>query len=99
MRVRLNNYTAYSLGCAAVWGVILLIAQSVANAETRRAMQLGCGAWWSGWTSATIARVIYPPPKKVGPSAEKALKVTSLPMIAFGVGSAIRFLWAGRKHG
>ena len=98
MRARLNNYTAYSVGCAAVWTVILLVAQRVADAETRKTMQLGCAAWWSGWTSATIARVGYPPPKKLGPRGEKALQVTSVPLVALGLGSAIRFIWAGRKH-
>ncbi|MGH2867131.1 MAG: hypothetical protein ACRDNK_06120 [Solirubrobacteraceae bacterium] len=89
---------AYSVGCAAVWAAILLVAQRLADSEARKAMQLFCGAWWCGWTSATIARVGYPPPKKLGPRGEKALQVTSVPMIALGVGSAIRFLWAARKH-
>lgn len=99
MSARADNYTAYSVGCAGVWAVILVVAQRVADAETRRTMQLGCAAWWSGWTSATVARVAYPPPKKLGPTAQKALQVTSVPMIALGVGSAIRFLRAGRKPG
>ncbi len=98
MRERLNTYPAYSVGCAAVWAALLLVAQRLADSEARKAMQLFCGAWWSGWTSATIARVAYPPAKKLGPRGEKALRVTSVPMIALGVGSAIRFLWAARKH-
>ncbi len=98
MRARLHNYTAYSIGCGAVWAAILLVAQRVADAEARKSMQLWCAAWWSGWLSATIARVGYPPPKKLGSQAEKALQVTSVPMIALGVGSAIRFLWAARKR-
>jgi hypothetical protein len=98
MRPRLNTYTAYSVGCAATWAAILLAAQRLADTETRKAMQLGCAAWWSGWMSATIARVGYPPPKKLGPRGEKALQVTSVPLIALGIGSAIRLLWAGRKH-
>lgn len=98
MRARLDTYTGYSVGCAAVWAAILLVAQRVANAETRKTMQLGCAAWWSGWTSATIARVGYPPPKRLGPRGEKALQVTSVPLVALGIGNAIRFIWAGRKH-
>jgi drug/metabolite transporter (DMT)-like permease len=98
MNARANNYTAYSVGCAAVWAVILLVGRRVADAETRKTMQLSCAAWWSGWTSATIARVAYPPPRELGPKGQTALQVTSVPMIALGVGSAIRFLWAGRKR-
>ncbi|MGH2871708.1 MAG: hypothetical protein ACRDL5_04505 [Solirubrobacteraceae bacterium] len=98
MKARLNNYTAYSVGCAAVWAGILLVARRVTDADTRKAMQLGCAAWWSRWTSATIARVGYPPPKKLGLRGEKALKVTSAPLVALGLGNAGRFIWAGRKH-
>lgn len=98
MRARLDNYTAYSVGCAIVWTVILLVARRVADTETREKLQLGCGAWWSGWTSATIARAGYPPPKKLGPRGEKALQIGSVPLVALGVGGAIRFIWSGRKR-
>jgi hypothetical protein len=94
---RLNNYTAYSVGCAAVGAVILLVFQRVGHAETRKTMQLGCAAWLSGWASATTARAGSPPPEKLGPGA-KALQVTSIPLVAFGPGNAIHFIWAGRKH-
>jgi hypothetical protein len=60
-------------------------------------MQMGCAAWWSGWTSATIARVGYPPPK-LGPRGGKALQVTSVPLVARGLRNAIHFTWAGPKH-
>ena len=98
MRSRLDNYAAYSVGCAAVWATILLAAQRVADAETRRTLQLGCAAWWSGWASATIARAGYPPPKRLGPRGERALQVTSVPLVALGIGNAMRFIWAGRRH-
>jgi hypothetical protein len=98
MRVRLNTYTAYSAGCAAVWAVILFVTQRRTDSETRKTMQLFCVAWWSGWTSATIARVCYPPPKKLGPRADKTLQIASVVLIAIGVGSVIRFLWAARNR-
>lgn len=98
MRERLNTYTGYSVGCAAVWTVILLVTRRVANAETRQTMETGCVAWWSGWTSATIARVGYPPPKELGPRGEKALQVSSVPLVALGLGNAIRLIWSGRKR-
>ena len=98
IRARLNTYTAYSVGCAAVWAVILFITQRRTDSEARKTMQLSCVAWWSGWTSATIARVGYPPPKKLGPRADKTLKITSVVLIAVGVGSVIRFLWAANNR-
>jgi hypothetical protein len=89
-----NTYTGYSTGCAAVWAVILFVAQRRADVEARKPIQLFCAAWWSGWTSATIARVGYPPPQKLGPKADTTLKITSVVLIAAGLGSVIRFLWA-----
>lgn len=60
MRRRLNTYTAYSVGCGAVWAVILASTRNKDNANNIRFGFLG---WASGWTSATIARYVYPPPR------------------------------------
>ena len=98
MRARFNSYTAYSVGCAAVWAAILVAARRTANAETRNTLQLACAGWWGGWMSATIARVAYPPPRKLGTKGEKALRVTSIPLVALGLGNAIRFIWAGHRR-
>ena len=63
MSARRNTYTAYSIGCAGVWSVILLLARRRLDSETRNRLWLVCGEWWMGWTSATIARgTFYPPP-------------------------------------
>jgi hypothetical protein len=61
-------------------------------------MQLGCAAWWSGWTSATIALCRLPAAEEARAQGEKALQVASVPLVALGIGNAIRFIWAGRKH-
>ena len=79
MKERLNDtYTGYSVGCAVVWAVILLIAQRRLDSQYRNMLRLVCGGWWSGWTSATIARTGYPPPKRLRPEAEKRLGVLSI---------------------
>src|SRR5258708_25796364 len=76
---RLNDtYTGYSVGCAVVWAVILLIAQRRLDSQYRNMLRLVCGGWWSGWTSATIARTRDPPPKRLRPEAEERLGVPSL---------------------
>jgi hypothetical protein len=98
MRARRNTYTSYSVGCAIVWAVILIVTQHGTESEARKTMKLFCAAWWSGWASATIARVAYPPPKKLGPRAGKMLQMASVVLIALGVGSVIRVLWAARKR-
>lgn len=102
MRTRLNTYTAYSIGCAGVWGVILLVGRRRLDAQTRNTLQLVCGGWWIGWTSATIARIGYPPPKPLRPGAEKRLRIVSSVLVALGLTNTIRLLATGkqgpRKH-
>jgi hypothetical protein len=63
MNTRLRTYTSYSIGCAAVWAVILIVTQTRSDPQTRNTFRLVCLGWWLGWLSASIARVIYPPPK------------------------------------
>jgi hypothetical protein len=68
-RETLETYTAYSIGCAIVWGAILLVFAAAGRKDKLRAILPLCGAWWVGWTSATIARYSYPPPKSRPPWA------------------------------
>jgi hypothetical protein len=64
MTNRQNSYVTYSLGCAVVWGVILSGAAVFAPKATFEKILTVCSGWWMGWTSATIARWVYPPPKR-----------------------------------
>jgi len=97
MRTRLNTYTTYSIGCAGVWGAILLVAQRRLDAQSRNTVRLVCGGWWIGWTSATIARIGFPPPKPLTPAAEKRLRRVSIVLVALGLTNTIRFLSTGRR--
>ncbi len=63
MKRSLNTYTAYSIGCAFVWLVILAFVVSVASDNTVHTFFLVFLGWVIGWLSATIARAAYPPPK------------------------------------
>lgn len=63
----------------------------------RKALWLTCGGWWSGWTSATIARAGYPPPKPLGPGAQKRLNVMSLVLVAAGLSNVVRLLARGKR--
>jgi hypothetical protein len=68
MRRRLSTYASYSIACAVVWAVILAGVSLAADSATRYKITLVFGGWWIGWLSATIARAVYPPPKRhVGP--------------------------------
>lgn len=97
MTTRLNTYTSYSIGCAGVWGVILLLARRRLDSQTRNTLRLVCSGWWIGWTSATIARIGYPPPKQLAPAAEKRLRNVSVVLVAVGLTSVIRMLTTGKQ--
>lgn len=97
MTTRLNTYPAYSIGCAVVWSVILLLARRRLDSQTRNTLRLVCSGWWMGWTSATIARIGFPPPKQLTPAAEKRLRIVSIVLIALGLTSTIRMLATGKR--
>lgn len=64
MRQRFRTYTAYSVGTVIVWAVVLLVAWLIDPSSTLHAFWLVSLGFFLGWLSATIARVVYPPPKK-----------------------------------
>lgn len=63
MRDRPKTYTAYSIGCTIAWAVLLGLLAAFDEKERLRRILPVFGGWWMGWTSATIARYVYPPPK------------------------------------
>ena len=63
MKVSLKTYTAYSIGCAVVWAVILTGVAFEAGKGTLHTFVVVFLGWVIGWLSATIARAVYPPPK------------------------------------
>jgi hypothetical protein len=68
MNTRPGSYTGYSVGCAVVWAVILGVVAGRDKEKFRTILPV-FGGWWMGWTSATIARYGYPPPKSRPPWA------------------------------
>lgn len=61
MTYQRNSYTAYGIGCAVVWAVLLGVSSVSAPAAKRRDIRVVAAGWWLGWLSATIARAVYPP--------------------------------------
>lgn len=92
MRTQTNSYTAYSIGCAGVWGAILLLARRRLDSQAWNTLRLVCSGWWMGWTSATIARVAYPPPKPLTPTGQRRLRIVATVLVALGLANAIRML-------
>jgi O-antigen/teichoic acid export membrane protein len=63
MPARFRNYWAYSIGLAVAWGIVLAIVS--ATKRDKLNVFLLVFAWASiGWASGTIARYVYPPPRR-----------------------------------
>jgi hypothetical protein len=72
MRARKGSYTGYSIGVAIAWAVRLVLAWAFAPPDKRKRTVLVFLGFVIGWTSATIARQVYPPPMKYRQEAGKA---------------------------
>jgi hypothetical protein len=59
-----RNYWTYSVGCFLVWGVILVVRAAIGSSSTTRDVLLVFAGWCIAWISTTIARYVYPPPKR-----------------------------------
>jgi hypothetical protein len=62
--LRFRNYWTYSAGLAITWGIVLILAQTIGSRERVQTYLLVFGGYCIGWVSTTIARYIYPPPKR-----------------------------------
>jgi hypothetical protein len=67
------------------------------DAQNRNTVRLVCGGWWIGWTSATIARIGFPPPKPLTPAAEKRIRIVSIVLVALGLANTIHLLATGKQ--
>lgn len=72
MTARTGSYTTYSVGVGIVWAVLLVLASVLAPAGKLHTIFVVFGGFVIGWLSATIARYVYPPPKKYRPDPGQA---------------------------
>jgi hypothetical protein len=72
MHPRMRSYTTYSIAVGIVWAVLLLLASLLDSASTRHNIFVVFFGFAIGWLSATIARYVYPPPKKYRQDAGQA---------------------------
>ncbi len=63
---RFRNYWAYSIGLAVVWAVVLTLLLAIRGAAGAQVFLLIFMGFCIGWVSTTIARYVYPPPKRWG---------------------------------
>lgn len=96
--MRVQTYTGYSVSCAGVWALILVAGKRWSDPQDWDRLRATCGGWWMGWTSATIARVVYPPAKQLDPAAEKRIASASLALVALGLGSVARVLRSSKQR-
>ncbi len=62
VKLRPGSYTAYSLGCAVAWAVLLAVVLARKGKHDMRNVLLLFYGWVIAWVSNTIARAVYPPP-------------------------------------
>jgi hypothetical protein len=58
------NFLGYSVGCALAWAVIWVLVGILANRHTVQVLAYVFLGWVIGWISASIARLVYPPPSR-----------------------------------
>jgi hypothetical protein len=61
---RYRNYWVYSIGLAIVWAIAILLALLVGGRDKAQTFLLVFLGFFIGWVSTTIARYVYPPPKR-----------------------------------
>ena len=69
MKPRMRTYTAYSIAVGIVWAVLLVLSFAFASASKWHNILIVFAGFVIGWLSATIARYVYPPPKKYRPGS------------------------------
>jgi hypothetical protein len=73
MNARFRTYTAYSIAVGVVWAVLLLLGSIFASADKLHNILMVFAGFVIGWLSATIARYVYPPPKKYQRNAQDSI--------------------------
>jgi hypothetical protein len=62
--LRFRNYWIYSIGLAIVWAVVLALVLMSRGSDAAQSILLVFLGYCLGWVSTTIARYVYPPPKR-----------------------------------
>jgi flagellar biosynthesis protein FliR len=62
--LRFRNYWIYSVGLAIAWAIVLLLTLVNRGTQSAQTLLLVFFGFCIGWVSTTIARYVYPPPKR-----------------------------------
>lgn len=63
-----RNYWIYSAGLAVVWAILLILVFTLRGPAIGQMFLLMFAGFCIGWVTTTIARFVYPPPKRWGAS-------------------------------
>jgi hypothetical protein len=66
------DYRGFSIGCAVAWAVVWILLGTLASTKTVHTVAYVFLGWVIGWTTATIARVVYPAPRSTLLTRERA---------------------------
>ncbi|HWE89295.1 MAG TPA: hypothetical protein VG317_07505 [Pseudonocardiaceae bacterium] len=61
---RLRNYWIYSLGLAVAWAIVLTLTYTIRGKDAAQPILYVFAGFGIGWVSTTIARYVYPPPRR-----------------------------------
>jgi hypothetical protein len=61
---KFRTYWTYSIACLVVWALLLILVAARATNHTIHNVLLVFAGWAIAWVSTTIARFVYPPPKR-----------------------------------
>ena len=70
MKLKLRTYAVYSIGCAVVWAVLLVVVAAGKGKRDMRNVLLVFYGWVIAWVSNTITRAVYPPPRARQPRTQ-----------------------------
>jgi len=62
--LRFRNYWIYSAGLAIAWAVVLILTLTIRGSVSAQTILLVFFGFSICWVSSTIARYVYPPPKR-----------------------------------
>ena len=62
--LRFRNYWTYSASSVIAWAVVFILVRMIRGRESVQPLRLVFSGWCICWVSTTIARYIYPPPKR-----------------------------------
>lgn len=68
---RNRNYWTYSAGLAIAWAIHFVLAFLIHGRDGVRTRLPVFGGFCIGWVSTTIARYVYPPPKRWTSSSQR----------------------------